>query len=72
MLCDGPRRLPARRAVAAKVRREDVETAQAVLGQTAEARAVSADPVQAEDERCPRVAPLVHVQVHAHILPSPP
>jgi hypothetical protein len=55
--------------VAAQVRGDDVEpVCEALLGEPAEAAPVSLDAVQADDERCLGVAPLVGMELQE--LPS--
>ena len=62
VLGERPRRLPPRAAVAAQVGREHAKAgAPALLREPAEALAVPGHAVQADDGRCRRVAPIVHV-----------
>jgi hypothetical protein len=54
--------------VATQVRSEDVEPSrQTLLGEPAEATAVTGDPVQADDARGARLAPLVEVKPQSSV-----
>ena len=61
---DRPRRLPARAAVTAQVRRDHAATGPALLREAAEALAVAGHAVQADDRRGSGIAPFVNVQQH--------
>jgi hypothetical protein len=64
VLLERPRRLPARAAVAAQVGRDDVPPpGEPVAGEPLEPLPVRRDPVEADERRRRRIAPLVEVQL---------